>query len=300
MLKIFYLLFTFCVFSTTHAQKTDSLRLVVALEADTDEIERSYGYWTSRAAMEVKVKMFGFVGTKEKHLYKTFTMNYNVGEEAWVCNLPKGYFELNVHSFGFTDIVYPMRLKEDHREEFRLKVDSTLYTYNQRKKYPYIAGSLRFNETIFVQFASGDFAENRAFLHEALNVEGWESLNVIRSHKVKGANAFLVTLDIAVETPLNQILYDKVTEKPEVERALQIGPYVTKAIELYQENPNVLFADPTFLGQTSKTLLQSVKFTQSEELEQKILVLMQENTTVLDKINYIIDKTTPEENSTDQ
>ena len=133
-----------------------------------------------------------------------------------------------------------------------------------------------------------------------MNVEGWENLNVIRSHKVKGANAFLLTLDIAVETPLNQILYDKVTEKPEVERALQIGPYVTKAIELYQENPNVLFADPTFLGQTSKTLLQSVKFTQSEELEQKILVLMQENTAVLDKINYIIDKTTPEENSRDQ
>ena len=294
MLKLILIVsLSFCFFCCAAQSRKDSIRVVIALDAANDKIERSKGYWEQRAALEVKIDMFGFVGGKGKHLYRTFDMEYDDGENAWVVILPKGYFELRVESLGFTNINYPMRLKKDHREEFMLKVDSTSYTYKNRKKYTYIAGTLNFNSTVLVQFKEGEFADNRTFLLEALALEGLEHLNVLRAHKVRNANAFLITLDIADLTPLNMLLYNKMTHTPKTERGYVIGGNVTRAIEIFQENPNVVYANPSFLDDPSQVFRPSAIYTKSEELERKLLILMEENTRTLDKINYIIDKTTP-------
>lgn len=283
---------------TAFAQ-VDSLRLVIALLADNDKIERSQGYWEAREALDVKLDMYGFVGGK--HLAHTFDLKYSEDEDAWVVNVPKGYYDLRIESLGFTNIKFPMRLKEDHREEFRLKLDSVSYTYKNRKRYNYIQGTLNFCETIFVQFREGEFADNRAFLTEALAIEGLEHLNVLRTQKVRHTNAFLVTLDIADRTPLNILLYNKMTNQPEIERGYLIGADVTKAIELFQANSNVLYANPSFLNDPTQEFRTSAKYTQSEQLERKLLRLMEEDAQTLDKINYIIDKTTtPEKTDEDE
>jgi hypothetical protein len=286
-------------FNTLMAQsKKDSIRVVIALAAADDKIERSYGYWQARAALEVKVDMYGYVGGK--HLYKTFDMQYDYDENAWVVYLPKGYFELRVESLGFKDIRFPLRLKKDYKSSFDLQVDSTSYTYKNRQKYSYIPGTLNFNSTVLILFKTGEFADNRAFLTEALALEGLEHLNVLRSHKVRNANAFLITLDIADQTPLNILLHDKLVEKPPIERGYKIGGQVTKAIEIFQQNPNVVYANPSFIDDQTQVFLKSAEYPQSDALERKLLILMEENTRTLDKINYIIDKTTPEELETEE
>lgn len=280
-----------CCFAS-FAQKKDSLRLVIALDAANDKIETSYGYWEARANLDVQMNMYGFTGGV-KRLAERYTMKYDAGEDAWVVTLPKGFFELNIKSLGFQDIVFPFRLKKDTREEFQLKRDSISYTYKNRKRYDYIAGTLNFCATIYVQFRDGDPAAQLAFLSEVLAVEGLEHLNILRTQKLRHTNAFLVTLDIADRTPLNMILYRKMTNAVRTERGYLIGDDVTKAIELIQVNNNVLFANPSFLNDPNQTFLASANYTRSEELERKLLGLMEEDNETLRKINYIIDKTTP-------
>lgn len=271
--------------------KVDSVRLIIALNAANDNIENSKGYWEARAGLDVLMDLYGFDGGK--HVDKTIRMGYDSDEDAWVANVPKGLYDLRVESLGFTNIKYPFNLEKDHREEFMLKVDSTAYSYKNRIRYNYVVGTLNFNETILVKFISGDPADNMAFLQTALAIEGMEHLNVLRSQKVKGSNSFLVTLDIADRTALNIILYRKVTNAPEIERGLIIGPDVTQAIELFQQNSNVEYANPSFLNDPNEVFLPSADYTQSEELERKLLRLMEEDPKTLDKINYIIKKTTP-------
>ncbi|WMX12951.1 MULTISPECIES: hypothetical protein [unclassified Aureispira] len=281
-------------FFASFAQKKDSIRVVIAMDAANDDIETSYGYWEARSNLKVLIDMYGFSGGV-KHLAEQYEMKYDVGEEAWVVTLPKGFFELRVESLGFTDIKSPLRLKQDYRENILLNVDSTSYTYKNRKRYNYIAGTLNFCSTILVQFGSGDPAAQRDFLLSALEVEGFEHISVLRTQKIRHTNAFLVTLAITDRTPLNILLYRKMTKQPEIERGYLIGGDITKAIELFQENSNVLFANPSFLNDPNVVFKNSAKFTKSEQLERKLLGLMEEDSQTLDKINYILDKTTPKE-----
>jgi len=292
MLKwILFWSFILC-FNSNYAQ-VDSLLVVIELLADNDKVERSQGYWEAREAVDVNMDMYGFVGGK--HLAHSFPLKYNIDEDAWVGNVPKGYYELRVESLGFTNIKFPFRLKKNHQEEFRLKLDSVVYSYKDRKRYNYIAGTLNFCETILVQFRQGEFADNRTFLIEALAIEGLEHIEVLRTQKIRHTNAFLVTLGIADRTPLNMLLYNKMTNKPELERGYWIGPDITKAIEIFQENENVVYANPSFLDDPNATFRTSAKYTRTEQLERKLLRLMEEDVRTLDKINYIIDKTTVEE-----
>lgn len=281
-----------CCFFASLAQKKDSLRVVIAMDAANDDIETSYGYWEARSKLKVLIDMYGF-STGEKRLAEQYEMKYDAGEEAWVVTLPMGFFELRVESFGFTDIKSPLRLKKDYRENIFLNVDSTSYTYKNRKPYNYIAGTLNFCSTILVQFGAGDPADQRAFLFEALEVEGYEHISVIRAQKIRHTNSFLVTLGITDRTPLNMILYNKITKQPEIERGYLIGADITRAIELFQENSNILFANPSFLNDRDVVFKNSAKYTKSEQLERKLLSLMEEDSQTLDKINYILDKTTP-------
>ena len=282
-----------CCFFASFGQKKDSLRVVIAMDAANDDIEISYGYWEARSKLKPIIDMYGFY-TGVKKLAEQYEMKYDAGEEAWVVTLPMGFFELRVESLGFTDIKSPLRLKKDYRENILLTVDSTSYTYKNRKPYNYIAGTLNFCSTILVQFGAGDPGEQRAFLLEALEVEGYEHLSVIRAQKIRHTNSFLVTLEIADRTPLNIILYNKITKQPETERGYLIGADITRAIELFQENDNVLFANPSFLNDRNVVFKNSAQYTKSEQLERKLLSLMEEDSQTLDKINYILDKTTPE------
>lgn len=283
-----------CCFFASFAQKKDSLRVVIAMDAANDDIETSYGYWEARSKLKPIIDMYGF-HTGVKKLAETYEMKYDAGEEAWVVTLPMGFFELRVESLGFTDIKSPLRLKKDYRENIFLNVDSTSYTYKNRKRYNYIAGTRNFCSTILVQFGPGELADQRAFLLEALEIEGYEHISVIRAQKIRHTNSFLVTLAITDRTPLNILLYNKMTKKPEIERGYVIGGEITKAIEIFQENSNVLFANPSFLNDREVVFKNSAKFTKSEQLERKLLSLMEEDSKTLDKINYILDKTTPKE-----
>ena len=132
MLKwILFWSFTLC-FTSSYAQ-VDSLLVAIELLADNDKVERSQGYWEARQAVKVNMDMYGFVGGK--HLAHSFTLKYDADEDAWLGNVPKGYYELRIESLGFTNIKFPFRLKKDHQEEFRLKLDSVVYTYKNKKRY---------------------------------------------------------------------------------------------------------------------------------------------------------------------
>jgi len=277
----------------------DSLRVVISLDAASDDIERAIGFWEARADLDVKLDMYGFSGGK--HLAHSFPMEYDLGEDAWVTKVPKGYFELNVASIGFSPIKFPMRLEKDHREEFTLKVDSALlHCYENGKRYTYIQGALNFSSTLVVKFREGAPAEHFNFLATALTGEGFEHLSISRIQKIQDVTTYLVTLNIADRTPLNIVLYNKMTRKPETERGYLIGSDVTQAIELIQQNSNVAYANPSFLNDPSQTFNKSSNYPQSKQLERKLLKLMEEDPKTLDKINYIIESTTPQDTKTDE
>lgn len=297
--SVWLLFFVMCglYIPSIHAQ--DSLRVVISLDAANDDIERAVGFWEARANLDVKLDMYGFSGGK--HLAHSFPMEYDLGEDAWVTKVPKGYYELNITSIGFSPIKFPMRLEKDHREEFTLRVDSSLlHCYENKKRYTYIQGALNFSSTLVVKFREGVPADHFNFLATALIGEGFEHLNISRIQKIQDATTYLVTLNIADRTPLNIVLYNKMTQQPETERGYLIGADVTQAIELIQSNSNVAYANPSFLNDASQTFNKSSNYPQSKQLERKLLKLMEEDPKTLDKINYIIESTTPQDTANDE
>lgn len=276
-------------------RRVDSVKVAIALEAKDKEVELAKNFWSAYFNLPVQLKMFGFKGNNPKHLYRTFDLQYNPDTELWETTVPWGFFELHVHDEGFKDIVFPLRIKGDLTEKFDLEVDSLSYTYKNRKRYNYIAGTLRFNETILVGFSGDDYATNRALLDQALAVEGLEHIHVRRAYKMRGRNAFVVTLDIWDTRELPAILYQKISETPEIDRGIIIANDVTKAIDAYQKLDQVTFANPTFLDDSEQTFRKSENYGKSERLEYKLQTYQEQDEETLRKINYIIDKTTPEE-----
>ncbi len=300
MKKIFMLLFFSLLLSQSLvAQKkkvVDSLSVIVKMVVKDDKIETAKNFWPSYYQLPIKMHMYGFHHGNPKHLYRTFELVYDDDIDAWRTTVPWGFFELEMTTMNFKNILFPMRLKENFEEEFTLEVDSLLYTYKDAKPYYYIEGTLNFNETIIVDFKSGDYATNRAFLDEALDVEGLEYINVRRAYKMRGRNAFVVTLDIWDIRSLNTIVRQKVTRHKYRERGYIIGNSITKAIELYQANPNVIYANPSFLETNEEVVFRkSEDYPKSEKLEYKLLKMMEEDEITLQKINYIIEQTTIEE-----
>lgn len=280
-------------FLSSAKAQMDSIRVVIGLDAANDEIETSYGFWEARAALEPKMDMYGFVGGR--HLAFTFDLKYDLGEDAWVVTVPHGYYELRIESLGFTNILIPLRLQANHREELKLQVDSTAYTYSKTKRYNYIEGTRNFTSTVLVQFKGGDAADNLAYLQEALLVDGLEHLSILRIQKLRLANAFLVNIAIADRTPLNILLYRKLTKYTPTERGYVIGGDITTAIEEFLKNPNVLYATPGFLNDQEVEFKKSGAFTKSDRLERKLQGLLEEDPTTYNKIQYIIEKTDPKD-----
>ncbi len=274
--------------------ESDSIRVVIAFDAANDEIETSYGFWEARDSIKVTIDMFGLQkGVKTlAHQYK---MVYDEEEDAWVATLPWGFFELRMESFGFKNINFPMRLKEDFREEFKLDVDTTSYTYKDGKRYNYIPGTLNFTSTIIVKFKKGIPADHISFLADVLIKAEVQDVKILRIQKVRDANTYLVNVDVVEEVPLNLILYRKMTRQPEIERGYIIGGGITKAIELFQANSMVEHANPGFVKDPNQVFWKSADYPRGEELERKLLRLMEEDPGVLQKINYIIEQTTPVE-----
>lgn len=273
--------------------QTDSVRVIIHLNPATDEIELSYGYGQAYAALDPVINMYN-LQRGVKTLSTQFHMVYDEDENAWVSTVPWGFYELRIESLGFKNIIFPMRLKKDLRQEFDLEVDSTAYTYEQGKRYNYIVGTRHFNTTVFVRFQdAGDPADHRAFIQDAFLAGGLDGINLLRIQKVRGCNAFLINLEIIAQVPLNVILYNKVTEQPSIEPGYIIGDAITKVIERLQANAMVQYANPTFIDDPNVEFLPAAGVGRSAQLERKLLRLMEDDPATLDKINYIIQKTTP-------
>lgn len=275
----------------------DSVQVIIHLDAANDQIELSSGYQEARSNLDVLINMYN-LQRGVKTLAKTYRMRYSNEEEAWVATVPWGFYELNIHSLGFKDINHPMRLKSDYREEFALDVDSTSYTYENGKRYDYILGTRHFNSTVVVRFKDeGEPADYRAFLQEALALEELPHINVLRVQKMRNTNTFLVNIEVIAQIPLNLLLYRKVTQQKTIEPGYLIGGGLTQAIELFQANPAVVYANPTFIDDSTQELLPSAQMAKSSQLERKLLRLMENDPATLDKINYIIQQTPPPEPS---
>lgn len=297
-----YWLFWSCFLSFWSAleAQSDSVRVIIHLNPATDEIEMSYGYEEARAALDPVINMYN-LQRGVKTLATQFHMLYDEEEDAWVTKVPWGFYELRIESLGFKDIIFPMRLKKDLRQEFELEVDSTSYTYANRKRYNYIVGTRHFNSTVFVRFKDeGDPADYRAFIQEIFLAEGLEGINLLRMQKVRGSNAFLLNLEIIAQVPLNILLYKKITQQQPIEPGFIIGGAITKVIERLQANASVRYANPTFIDDPDVELLRVAGVGRSTQLERKLLRLMEDDPQTLDKINYIIQKTTPPSNSSEE
>lgn len=283
-----------CCCTEAWAQDNDSIRVVIAFDAANDNIETSYGFWEARDSIKVTIDMFG-LQKGVKYLTHQYKMAYDEEEDAWVATLPWGFFELRMESLGFKNINYPMRLKADFQEEFKLDVDTVSYTYKDGKRYNYIPGTLNFTSTIIVRFKEGMPEDHLAFLANSLIKEEMQNARILRIQKVRNATTYLVNVDIVEEVPLNLLLYRKMTRQPETERGYVIGGGITRVIEVFQANPTVEYANPGFIKDPNQVFWKSVDYPRGEELERKLLRLMEEDPGVLQKINYIIEKTTPVE-----
>lgn len=280
-------------FSALYAQRpVDSIKVRIELNPKDIKIEMAKNYQSERAGINLQMDMFGF-RKGQKYRFKTFDFHYITADDAWEVTLPKGFFQLRVESLGFKDFVFPFRLKEDFTEEFNLEVDSLPYTYKDGESYPYIANSLAFSESILVYFKSGDWATNRALLDELLDVEGMEHVNVRRAQKIKDVNAFIVNLNIRDQTALTTLIHNKLTQKESLPWQYQISNVVTEVLETYQANEAILYANPTFIDDATQTYRPSTDFPKSDQLTNKLERMMTEDENTLQKINYIVNKTTP-------
>ena len=240
MKKLIILLYILVFNFNLSAQQAneDYCYITLYLKADNEEIESAKFYIISRE--NIKVEFTKIVFTNGGSSFgKSYIANYNKEKDAWTARLPKGMYRFRTQHPGFEnlreslDCEKPMVIIER-----KLRAEKLPYTYDMGRKYNYIRGGIEFSETIVVHFNSGTPDENKTFL------EGFPHEKI---QKIKYINAFFLTLNLSSQESLAEILLRETLGDEPLGEGFYFGDAITETIEKLMENPNVSYANPTFV-----------------------------------------------------
>ena len=213
-------------------------QLTIKMDSDQELIQKVRYYLITKE--QIKVELYSILIKNGKSSYgKKIIASYDKEKDAWTATLPYGIYHFRTEHIGFEDFNETIELDQSNFIlEKKLSVVKLSYTYENGKKYYFIKGGMEFSETIMVHFRAGTMEENKAFLetfpHESIQ-------------KLRFVNSFLLTLDIKNRESLAEILIRESWNDPIKSEGYFIGDEVTEIIEKIAANPNVKYANPSFI-----------------------------------------------------
>ncbi len=244
------ILFLLLFVSSAFGQIDDFSYVTIELEPIPKKIAYARYYDKTRAAIKVELIQYSDDNGKTD-FGKTYTAKYNSEKDAWFARVPKGWYMLRTKHIGFKSlqrVTQFKKLKELRKET--LEVEGELpHCFEDGNKYSYIKGGIEFSETILVFFKSATPEENKAFMEENFKVE--------KIQKMPHINAFFLTLDLKNQEPLPEVLIRHSMGDQALPEGYYFGDAITQAIEKLQSNPNVKYANPSFI--VPKSAVSEVK-----------------------------------------
>jgi hypothetical protein len=208
------------------------------LKTDDEKIERAKFYQSAREKLKVEFTLLIFKDNGSSFGKKYYAV-YNKEKDAWSIKLPYGMYRFRTEHVGFDDYRKTVVCEQPTLIiEENLKIENLAYTYEDGKKYNYIKGGIEFSETVIVHFKGGTPDENKAFL---------ETFQHEKIQKLRYINAFFLTLNLSNQEPLPEILIRETYGDAPLGEGYYFGDAITGTIEKLMENPNVSYANPTFI-----------------------------------------------------
>jgi len=204
---------------------------------DNERIEQAKFYEKSLEEIKVELILYSFDEGVSK-FGSSYIASFNPSNQIWTIEAPAGLYMLRTHHIGFIDYRETLELDADMEIERPLSANQLPYCYHNGSKFEYIKGSMEFSETIWVQFKSGSTEENLAFLQE------FPHENV---QKLRFVNQFLITCNIQSQETIAEILLRQTMNDPVYSEGYFIGDQITRIIEKIMANPNVQFANPSYI-----------------------------------------------------
>jgi hypothetical protein len=251
-MKYTFLLFTFFLSlpNIISAQDNNLCYLTLFMTADDEKVERAKFYNIARENIKVEFSRIVFKNG-ESNYGKRYYATYNSDKNAWTAIVPKGMYRFRTQHLGFDNFRETIECEMPTLTiKKTLKTSSLPYTFDKGQKYDYIRGAIEFSETIVVHFKSGAADENKAFL---------ESFPHEKIQKIRFINSFLLTLNLANQESLPEILMRETYGDEPLAEGFYFGDAVTKTIEKITENPNVNYADPSFIFSKNNLQILSAK-----------------------------------------
>ena len=245
---IFLLLFI--VSKTLNAQDDNLCYITISLDSDDERVERAKFYNIARENIKVEFTRITFKNG-ESNFGKRYYAVYNSEKNAWTVKVPKGMYRFRTQHPGFESFRESTECEQPTLTiKKTLKALSLPYTFDKGQKYDYIRGGIEFSETIVVHFKTGTPDENKAFL---------ETFPHEKIQKIRFTNAFLLTLNLANQESLPEILIRESFGDDALNEGFYFGDAITQTIEKIIENPNVKYADPSFVFPKNNIELLSAK-----------------------------------------
>lgn len=236
--SLLLLAYLFCGNAAFAQGEDDFCYVTLKLKAADEKIERARFYQSARENIKVEFTQIIFKNGANSFGKKYFA-TYNKEKNAWTARLPKGEYRFRTQHIGFDDYRETVECKQPTLiMEKELKVKNLSYTYENGRKYDYIRGGIEFSETIVVHFKSGTPDENNAFL---------ETFPFEKVQKLRYTNSFFLTLNLANQESLPEILIREALDDEPLNEGFYFGDAITKTIEKLMENPNVKYAEPSFV-----------------------------------------------------
>lgn len=233
----------------------------VSLQLKSSSETMTMARFFAQARKEVKVEFTEYIFRGgQSDFGKRYPAYYNEEKDLWTTRVPRGIYQLRTQHIGFNSVTEIVELKAGEMDlERQLKVDSLPYCYENGKKFDYIRGGIEFSESILVYFRSGDPAENKAYLEETFTVE--------KVQKMRYTNGFILTLSLMSQVTLAEILYRQALGDELLPEGYYFGDAITKVIETLQYNPNINYANPTYIFPKDKVeVLKTTDFSTLDAL----------------------------------
>jgi len=239
-MRILLLFFAIQVLATSliKAQEDNLCYISLSMRPDDERVERAKFYNIARENIKVEFTRIIFKNG-ESNFGKRYYAEYNSDKNMWAAKVPKGMYRFRTQHPGFESFRETIECEQPVLNiKKTLKALSLPYTFDKGQKYDYIRGGIEFSETVVVHFKAGSADENKAFL---------ETFPHEKIQKIRFINAFLLTLNLANQESLPEILVRETFGDEPLSEGFYFGDAITQIIEKIIENPNVAYADPSFV-----------------------------------------------------
>jgi hypothetical protein len=225
-------------------------QLVIKLDSDQEMVQKARYHQSAKEQIRVELYNLVFKNGNSSYGKKTLVA-YNKEKDAWILTLPYGMYYFRTEHIGFDNFNETIELDQPNFTlEKKLSTGKLPYCYENGKKFNYIKGGIEFSETIVVHFKAGTMEENKAFLETF----PYESIQ-----KLRFVNSFLLTLNLKNQESLAEILIRESWNDPTLTEGFFIGEEITEIIEKISSNPNVKYANPSFIYPKEKVQILDMR-----------------------------------------